>query len=629
MEKTDGIFEPQLMSELLIAPDEAIAQRRRESMAGKPTRKSSDVWPIWHGFVLLNVAGLMLGAAVLRCDGLSNLPGVNGDEAWYGVQAELVLRGAQIPWRTPSGNLLNPFFFAPQLAMHAAFQPSFAVLRTTAVASGLLALLLNYWLCGRVFSRKIAVISTTLLAILPIDIAYSRIAWDASQSLLATLPCVYLPLWAMRIERLRIRCTVATIGALLIAIVVHPTNVFIAPVSLACLAGAWRQESRSAGQRFAVWCRKPGHFCGAFVGLCSLTAAVGLLAIRSESIGQSIVLPATSRIGDLPQYAAFLSNLSRCFSGATVYEYVSGAVSPAAAAADSSGSNLHYFAFDLSAIFVAGWFVWGLVAPQRRRPELAWLVAGWAVGLFAFYLVAGPGGLAPNFQRYAIWAIGPAAVLASAGIATWTETQGRVGRGSTLLALAIGWLMLFGFQRECLAFVRQTGGEAHRTFRTAAIEPKQAALAMILAESKSAVRVRIVTSEWWLYWPIRYLVFREPTNGARRTIEIQTGTLTDPDGVKTFSTTPDYAQLWIVEFTGSPDCEAIRTGVQAAGLEVRESTIADFAGRPLISVFAVTRHPPKIEAAMTSLIACADSFPRILPANLKLAESRKKLKILI
>ncbi len=94
--------------------------------------------------------------------------------------------------RTPTGNWLNPFFFAPLVALHALVEPSFELLRITPFASGLLALVVNFFLCRRAFDLRTATISTVALAVLPINIAYSRFAWDASQSLLFTLPVVYV-----------------------------------------------------------------------------------------------------------------------------------------------------------------------------------------------------------------------------------------------------------------------------------------------------------------------------------------------------------------------------------------------------------------------------------------------------
>src|SRR5262245_43747402 len=87
---------------------------------------------LWNGLALVAVS------VALRVWLLGRLPGVNGDEAWMGVQAQRWLRGS-IAWRTPTGNLINPFFFVPEVVLHALFRPSFTLLRVPAVISGLLA----------------------------------------------------------------------------------------------------------------------------------------------------------------------------------------------------------------------------------------------------------------------------------------------------------------------------------------------------------------------------------------------------------------------------------------------------------------------------------------------------------
>jgi 4-amino-4-deoxy-L-arabinose transferase-like glycosyltransferase len=69
---------------------------------------------------------------------------------------------------TPSGNPLNPFFLLPLAALHIFLPPSIAALRLIPLASGLAALGLNYVLCGRAFDRRTAIVSTWILALLPI-----------------------------------------------------------------------------------------------------------------------------------------------------------------------------------------------------------------------------------------------------------------------------------------------------------------------------------------------------------------------------------------------------------------------------------------------------------------------------
>ena len=198
-----------------------------------------------HRFLTFNLIALLLVAAVIRCRDLGRIPGINGDEAWYGVQVEKLLAGRPINGLTPTGNVLNPFLFGPQLFLHWLFGASFALLRTTSVLSGLAAVALNYWLCRPIFGRRVAVVSTVILAVLPIDIAYSRLAWDTAQSVLFTLPAVYLPLRAVIDPARRLRWSLLSVAALGAAFVVHPTNIFAGPIMAACLGYAWRHEMRA------------------------------------------------------------------------------------------------------------------------------------------------------------------------------------------------------------------------------------------------------------------------------------------------------------------------------------------------------------------------------------------------
>ncbi len=189
-------------------------------LVGRHAQSARTGWLVFNGTVLLIVA------VALRAWHLGNIPGVNGDEAWSGVQAARLLAGESVAWRTPHGNPLNLFLVLPLAALQAIFPPSFTLLRLPSLASGLAALLANYLLCRRAFDSRTATISTLFLALLPIDIAYSRFAWDASQSLLATLFVLYLP-----IAHCRRRGDTASLSgwamlALALAIYIHPTNVF-------------------------------------------------------------------------------------------------------------------------------------------------------------------------------------------------------------------------------------------------------------------------------------------------------------------------------------------------------------------------------------------------------------------
>ena len=59
--------------------------------------------------MFINVAALLVVAVAFRLWRLGSLPGVNGDEAWFGVQAVDLISGRSVDWRTPSGNILPQF----------------------------------------------------------------------------------------------------------------------------------------------------------------------------------------------------------------------------------------------------------------------------------------------------------------------------------------------------------------------------------------------------------------------------------------------------------------------------------------------------------------------------------------
>ena len=80
----------------------------------------------------VNALGLLLAAVWLRCCLLGNVPGCNGDEAWYGVQAWRAVHGEPFCWQTPTGNPLNGFFLGPLALLHVWFAPSIALLRSVA-----------------------------------------------------------------------------------------------------------------------------------------------------------------------------------------------------------------------------------------------------------------------------------------------------------------------------------------------------------------------------------------------------------------------------------------------------------------------------------------------------------------
>ncbi len=488
----------------------------------------------------VNLAALGLLALWFRFRSLGNIPGLNGDEAWYGVTAWGIVHHGQVTIRTPTGNTLNPLLFGPLLLLHACFKPSIVLLRGVAAASGLLALGLNWWLCRRLFDRPTAIISTLVLALLPIDIAYSRFAWDASQSLLVTLPVWYFSLAAVRFPARQGRYTAAAIVALLAAVVVHPTNVFTAVVLAASLAARWRQF-RIDPRRLTVL---------ALAALSLTLWGVYLVRMHSNVGGEGPIghLVQLLHPGGGPSFAVLYANL---FSGETAYVYISGA-----------HSWLHWGAGSLlvwGVLLAAAWRLW-----QQGNAADRVLVAGWLLQLAAFLLLAGPEAMAPGQERYAICLIAPAVILAARGAALWWSDAGRLRTPAIALALAAAWFVAADFHRHYFGFIEQTGGQAHLAFRTAAVEPKQAALDYILKHRAAGV-TWIVADGWWSYWPLRYLSAAEP--GVRVVEEKHAD---DVDVRPALTLARAEGRAWCVRF-----CDGQKPGGEQ---------ILDYGGRPVLSV---------------------------------------------
>lgn len=437
---------------------------------------------VWRTFMLANCLAIVATGVVLRAWRLDHVPGVNGDEAWMGVQALRFLDGDPVAWFTPTGNLVNVFHLLPQIALHALLPASVTVLRLTVLFSGILALVVNYILCRRAFGRRLATISTVILAVLPVNIAYSRFAWDASQSLLFTLPVVYGSLIAVRTEKVGRWLALAAV-AQLAALVVHPTNIFVAPVLMvATITVIWGPLTKwlRSGSTAWRWCT------------VSLTSAG--IAISTGLLLKNWLLLAGQRLVDPVQMSQFVRNYVDFFSGNTVYQFIVGTQRDASA-------------LDTTLYRLAGWFVMGCIAVgiYRRLRHARWrhwtLFSGVVAMTFGLYLVAGPLAIAPTSERYGICLIAATAIVAALGISWWIRPSRRF---AAVAWLAVAWAMLVAFYTNYSNVFLVTGGEAHRAFRTAMVEPKLAALLEIRRQSSHSSPVCIVANQWWSYWPASY-----------------------------------------------------------------------------------------------------------------------------
>ena len=379
---------------ILLAPPKPVPQQKLQFQID---------W--WRIASYANCVAILLVAVFFRIWKLGNVPGVNGDEAWCGVVAVQILRGEPIAWSTPTGNPLNPFFFGPQLLLHALLPPSFTLLRIPAVASGIAVMGLNYWLCRKAFGRRVAVISSLMLAVLPINIAYSRFAWDACQSVLAVTIVMYTATVAAADRRHSKRSSIIALIALGAAVLVHPTNVFIAPLSVLLLGYRWREELSGTIQWLVTG--RPKWLAL----LAVVTISVGLIWMMLpwvERVSAHVIHP--SAVGE------FVHLYGRLFSGTTVYEFISGVHSTDAPSTFLAGQWLD-LAF-WAQLLLLGYGVRRRIVERPRAVEKCVLL-GYASSLIGFYLIAGPQALSPHFERYGMCLIAPGCLLGALGLTWW------------------------------------------------------------------------------------------------------------------------------------------------------------------------------------------------------------------
>ena len=103
-------------------------------------------------------------AALARTLAIDRWPGINGDEAWYGVNVQELLNGGTPFWHTGIGNPLNPIHSGLLLALSTVAGPSAAVLRAPEVLLGLFAVVPAYSLLARPPGGRAALVVTCLLS---------------------------------------------------------------------------------------------------------------------------------------------------------------------------------------------------------------------------------------------------------------------------------------------------------------------------------------------------------------------------------------------------------------------------------------------------------------------------------
>ncbi len=214
----------------------------------------------------------------------------------------------------------------------------------------------------------------------------------------------------------------------------------------------------------------------------------------------------------------------------------------------------------------------------------------------SFYLVAGPAAIAPHAERYGVCLVAPLVTLLALGWTHWLAPGRLLARplAAALILLACGWLGVFS--SRYFGRILTTGGQSHVAFRTAAVEPKQAAWDWIVAH-RAGRPIRVEADSWWTYWPLAYLSAADPA--ARIVSDIPGAASTGPEAADEFRVRVGFCETAAADSrsaatnTAPPADPALPAGPALPadsalpadpGGPGGATVISDFSGRPLLFV---------------------------------------------
>jgi hypothetical protein len=456
----------------------------------------------------LVVLALLLVGVFFRLWKLGTIPGVNGDEAWLGWKASEFARNGKLDWITNSGNLTSPFYILPLAVLHKIFTPSVELLRAVSVMSGLLVLPVNFLFCRKVYDLRTAWASTLLLALLPMNIVYSRFGWEPSQIVLFSLPVIYFSLWFCGSGSFFPSGLVLIATSLFLAFLVHPTTFFLSGlVGCAILARLINPEkSHTALLRYIA---------GLLLGFLLLGVAAILLAPAAVRFEMLERLGGFVWLGDSGRS---LLSMLRIYNGVSALSYLPGSWLQAREIFDQSHfpsilwPDLIAFTALVFCVFILNPFRTFVspknTTPLNRRRDIV-LLATFLGSACLFFLLNGPEKISVWNDRYGLWLVPIGILLVSRA---WSQTINFYpSHRRLILALGVCVPVLFSLQVAHGYFYEalSTGGNSGLDARTASREIKEKAASDLLSlvrdlPQKPLQKPTLVSSDWFVYWPMVY-----------------------------------------------------------------------------------------------------------------------------
>lgn len=418
-------------------------------------------WPLWT---------LVAAAVALRIYRLGDIPGLIGDEAWYGVQAQQLVAGSGGELRTPTGNVPGLFQLGSTILLHLVAQPSALLLRVPALVSSLAAMGLAYAVGRRFFGPVAGMGALVIMACLPANLAYARLGWDPSHAAMFILAAVYAALSRRRL------LAVLLFG---LALANHPAAVFVAPFLAFVYGGAVFGEAPRGAAVLTT---------ALFASLLAVAIALTTLITPSASSYVS-TMQIVGRISDPLQWLSFCSGVVRLLSGDTTSIFIAGrGLGPAT-------TTVHL----VIGLGLVGLTINGAIGLIRKPDRLvAACCVGWCASMLLLYLVGGSWALRPGLERFAMPVLPLTALVA--GILV-QRSMSRVAAQAVLVTVGLGGLTSFA-----VTILQPLGrGDARRAEAVWIGFPSLNAEALrVIDRDAPAGNVAVVAEDWWIYWPLAY-----------------------------------------------------------------------------------------------------------------------------
>lgn len=424
----------------------------------------------------LSIATLLGLTLFFRIFWLGTIPGVNGDEASSAAWIFQYLDGGSYPLHTQTGRILDPIFLSVVFLIHQMLVPSFFVLRISSVVAGCVCILFTYVLLKKSINKKQALLITLLVASLPIHIGFSRYAWEPSWSPLACLLSLY---FALSLQPTKASC------AFLWALIVHPTNIFLAPFLLAPFLYQVIDQ------------KKLRLLTLVGTGLCFIAV---LLVIYHFGYSQSINfkgLLLQNHVFDGNQMRTFMKLVMNYVNGVTLYQGIIGSMPTRLA-------DFYMWLTSFVFLFLLGTNVH--IYMRSGIQKIHSMTLGLLASLVVFFVVAGPNYLSPGMERYGLWMTIPFCVWGVLSLDEWGQNL-RFTRLSTYSTLLVSCFFIFSFYTHYFHQIQSTNSTAHPTFISGPVEPKYAAFQAIDSVRDVEKTTTILALDHWTYWPILYLTF--------------------------------------------------------------------------------------------------------------------------